>query len=173
MQANRWRLQVGGCAVILGRLGVDSWRFASWEQAWSGAKKVIQVEGIGDWERYHVGYESPWGAWDLGCGLSYYEIFPRAFYESWIHVPFLRPQDYERSDMLSSRLSLGAVSLRALRRFGRFEIAAELHQFVYGDDHVKSDSPPSQPPPTDPAPDPGPGGWFGGSYAEFSLGYSF
>ena len=156
-----------------GRIGVDSWRFASWEQAWSGAKKVIQVDGKGRWERYHVGYESPWGAWDLGGGLSYYEIYPQGYSESWIHVPFLRPQDYEKIGLSTSRLSLGAISLRALRRFGRFEISGELHQFVYGNDHIKEDASPSVPPPTDPDPDSGPGGWFGGTYAMISFGYSF
>jgi len=158
---------------FFGRFGIDSWRFASWEQAWSGAKKVIQLGGSGRWERYHLGFESRTKAWDWGGGLSYYDIYPDAFSESWIHIPFVSPQAYEESNLAIDRFSLGAISLKVIWRMARFDITAELHQFVYGDDHLdpQPGPEPDPQPPTDQ--DSGFGGWVGGSYAEFSIGYSW
>jgi hypothetical protein len=155
------------------RMDVDSWRFASWEQAWSGAKKIIQLDGTGTWERYHLAYQGPWGAWSVGGGLSYYDIYPDAFSESWIHIPFLRPQEYEKSVLASPRISLGAVSLQAERWLGNVFLSAELHQFVYGNDHPGEIADQDEPAPPAPPPGPAPGGWFGGTYASFSVGYSF
>jgi hypothetical protein len=152
-----------------GRFDVESWRFVSWQQAWSGAKKIIQLDGAGRWERYHMAYQDSVGAWSLGGGLSYYDIYPDAFSESWIHIPLLRPQDYERNDYSASRMSLGALSLNVSRSFRGFDIEFELSQFVYGNDHVEREA----------AADPAPaetedhGGWFGGSFAEISVGYRY
>lgn len=158
---------------FFGRFGIDSWRFASWEQAWSGAKKVIQLGGSGRWERYHLGYESLGNSWDWGGGLSFYDIYPEAYSESWIHIPFVSRQDYEESNLATGRYSLGAVSLKLIWRPARFRISAELHQFVYGDDHLDLESEPD-PAPLPPADqDSSSEGWYGGSYAEFSIGYSW
>jgi hypothetical protein len=154
------------------RVDVDSWRFASWEQAWLGAKKIIEIDGQTRWERYHLACEVPWGAWSVGGGLSYYEIRPVASSESWIHIPLVAPLDYEKAELASPRLSLGAVSLRAGRRFGKLSFSAEWHQFVYGNDH-RGDSPDPEPPLPDAEPAVVPNGWFGGTYATFSLGYFF
>jgi hypothetical protein len=155
------------------RVDLDSWRFASWEQAWLGAKKIVQIDGQGRWERYHLACEGPWRAWSLGGGLSYYEIRPAAYSESWIHIPLTSPRDYERVDLATTRLSLGAVSLQAGRRVGRLLFSAEWHQFVYGNDHRDDSSDPEPPTPPNPEPSSRPSGWVGGTYATFSVGYFF
>ncbi|MFH1845144.1 MAG: hypothetical protein ABIF77_18305, partial [bacterium] len=157
-----------------GRIDVDSWKFASWQEAWLGAKKIIQLGGEGRWERYHVGYQTPWKTWDLKGGLTWYEIYPNAYSESWIHVVFFPRQEYTKSTLTSSRFTLGAFSLGCQREFGRLSIMAEMHQFIFFNDHLKDD------PSTEPEPEPGdpdagdnPGGWFGGTYAHLGFGYSF
>jgi hypothetical protein len=159
------------------RIDVDSWRFASWEVAWLGAKKVVQLDGAGRWRRYHVGYDGPWGAWSLGAGVTWYDIRPDAYSESWIRIPFARPQDYEKTTLGTPRLDLGAVSMRAERVFGSTLVAAELHQFVYANDHGGEGGGDGDIPDPDPDPDPGApddvGGWFGGTYATVSVGFRF
>ena len=157
------------------RIDIDSWRFASWEVAWLGAKKVVQLGGAGQWRRYHLAYEGPWGAWSLGAGATWYDIRPDAYSESWIRVPFSRPQDYEKTALGTSRLDLGAVSLRAERRLGAAYVSAELHQFVYANDHAGDSGDGQDPDPDEPGDGSGDdvGGWFGGTYATMSIGFRF
>jgi len=158
----------------IGRIDVDSWKFAAWQEAWLGAKKIIQLKGVSRWERYHVGYQTPWKAWNLKGGLTWYEIYPEAFSESWIHIVFARPADYTKTSLTSSRFTLGAVSLGCSREFGRISILAEVHQFVFFNDHLEDGSSVGpDPEPGEPGADDSPGGWFGGTYGHLGIGYSF
>jgi hypothetical protein len=176
VRGSGWRILTDvelGDFDAFGRVDVDSWRFASWQQAWSGAKKVIQFTGDGRWERYHVAYENTRRSWIWGLGLNHYEIYPHATSEEWIHVPFLRPQDYQSSTLSSSRLSLGAIALKARHQFWSVDIEVEVHQFIYGGDHTNDGTPQTPPPPPDPATAAATEGWFGGTYAILRVGYLF
>ena len=150
------------------RVDVDSWRFAAWQEAWLGAKKVIQIEGEGRWERYHLGYTAPPGTWNWQVGLNHYELFPDAFSESWIHVPLVRPQDYERNDFARHRMSLGALSCGVAHELGFGEFFVKVHQFVYAYEHGREEeeAPEPSPAPGDPSQ---PRGWYGGTFARFGL----